>query len=152
MVAPSLGDVKAEDPSWDFDSSSDSVYTSEISDLNLKEVNLLKIIICSGLYPNVALPDEENAHRKSHEQVYHTASKNFVLVHPTSVYSTHYETMIKRSSTTEDTTFRKDWEFLCYVQLLETGKPYLINAIRVPIIHTCLLFSKYGKSIMILLG
>lgn len=149
MVVPQLADAKVEDPSWDF---GDSMYTSEVSDLNLKEVNLLKTIICSGLYPNVALPDEENAYRKGHEQVYHTASKNFVLVHPTSVFSTHFETMIKRPSTTEDSTFRKDWEFLCYVQLLETGKPYLINAIRVPIIHTCLLFSKYGKLIMILLG
>jgi hypothetical protein len=119
---------------------------SETTELTQQEVHLLKMIICSGLYPNVALPDEDNIHRKSNEQIYHTPTKNFVLVHPSSVYSIHYETMMKQRSSSKDSpTFHSDWEFLCYIQLLEISKPYLINTIRVPGVHTCLLFSKYSK-------
>jgi hypothetical protein len=113
---------------------------SQNTDIQLQRINLLKMIICSGFYPNIALPDEHNLHRKSHEQVYHTSSKNFVLVHPSSVYSTYYEIMIKKPSS-PDQLFSTNDELLCYVQLLEINKPYLIHSIRVPALPTCLLFS-----------
>ena len=33
---------------------------------------MLKVILCSGLYPQVAIPDEHNSYKPSTEQIYHT--------------------------------------------------------------------------------
>ena len=38
----------------------------------LADINLLKIILCSGLYPHVALADENNSGRSAAEQAFHT--------------------------------------------------------------------------------
>lgn len=42
-------------------------------------------------------------------------------------------------------------QLLCYLQLLQTTKPYLLNLTRVPGIHILLLFSKQCKFIYYLL-
>lgn len=36
------------------------------------QINLLKIILCSGLYPQVAISDECNTFKPNSEQVFHT--------------------------------------------------------------------------------
>lgn len=71
--------------------------------------SLIKLIICSGLYPQFAFPDEHNPYRKSNELVYHTQCKNkrelhmyiaiqqlisstakrFLSLHPSSVLTAH---------------------------------------------------------------
>ena len=38
----------------------------------MRDVNLLKIILCSGLYPNVAIADDCNSFKGNSEQAYHT--------------------------------------------------------------------------------
>ncbi|KAH3745620.1 ATP-dependent RNA helicase [Pelomyxa schiedti] len=95
--------------------------------LEREEITLLKAILCSGLYPNVALPDEHNAFHKESEQTYHTSYKEFVNVHPTSVFASC-------------TDFQQT-EVLVYVTLLHTNKPYITNAIRVPALQNLLMFA-----------
>ena len=38
----------------------------------LREINLLKIILCSGLYPNLAVADEGNSGKRDSEQLFHS--------------------------------------------------------------------------------
>ncbi|XP_074651789.1 putative ATP-dependent RNA helicase DHX34 [Tubulanus polymorphus] len=113
----------------------------------LRDINLLKIILCSGLYPQWAIADETNSYKKDSDQAFHTRQKGFILLHPTSIFATNpdilqpkqpeYEEM--RGMTKE--TFSTRNELLVYVSLLETNKPYLINTMRVPALQTLLLFS-----------
>lgn len=44
--------------------------------LTVSELNLVKLIISSGLYPNVAISDEANASRKESDSVFHTKYDN----------------------------------------------------------------------------
>jgi len=37
-----------------------------------KDNQLLKLIICSGLYPQIAIPDEFNSFKKDSDQIFHT--------------------------------------------------------------------------------
>ena len=43
-----------------------------------RDVNLLKIILCSGLYPQVAIADDCNTFKSSSEQAFHTKVQNLV--------------------------------------------------------------------------
>lgn len=43
------------------------------------QIVILKLILCSGLYPNIAFPDGANYGRKQSEQMYHTRKKRFVV-------------------------------------------------------------------------
>ena len=40
--------------------------------MNVRESTLLKVILCSGLYPQVAIPDEHNSYKSGSEQIFHT--------------------------------------------------------------------------------
>jgi hypothetical protein len=51
------------------------------------QINILKIVICSGLYPNIAIPDDANYSRRSSEQFFHTKTRKFVVMHPSSIYT-----------------------------------------------------------------
>jgi hypothetical protein len=50
---------------------------SRASSLSEKEIQLVKLILCSSLYPQLAIGDEHNAYRKSNEIVFNTPSKSF---------------------------------------------------------------------------
>lgn len=39
------------------------------ADLSSRQQTLLKLVLCRGLYPQLAMPDEHNATRKDSEQV-----------------------------------------------------------------------------------
>ncbi|KAI9138090.1 P-loop containing nucleoside triphosphate hydrolase protein [Paraphysoderma sedebokerense] len=104
--------------------------------LESMDLNLLRFIICSGLYPQLAITDELNPKRKLQDWVFHTKNMRFVTIHPTSVFYAKSE-LLEVKPTGID-------ELICYLQLLETTKPYLMNLIRVPAVHTCLMFAKSG--------
>ena len=158
--------------------------------LSHNQLTMLKLILCSGLYPNLAFPDTANMSRRISDQMYHTRFKRFVLVHPTSVFanaSISTTTTIESvsSMTTRnaqgyvtaandgdvDLTNMQDItdapfgarrpgpligstsdpqraivssvpEFLCYLNMMETHKPYLMNLFRVPALHASLLFGR----------
>lgn len=116
----------------------------------LREINLLKIILCSGLYPNLAIPDEGNTGKRDSEQLFHSQSKQFLLVHPTSVFVTRPDLLQPADAPVKQTTsssktlteFSSNHQLLAFVSLLETNKPYLVNAMRVPALQTLLLFAR----------
>ena len=115
----------------------------------LREINLLKIILCSGLYPNFAVPDEGNTCKRDSEQLFHSQSKQFLLVHPTSVFVTRPDLLqpVEPSSQTtqsskSQTQFSNSHQLVAFVSLLETNKPYLVNSMRVPALQTLMLFAQ----------
>lgn len=114
----------------------------------LGEINLLKIILCSGLYPQVALADENNSGRSDAEHAFHTKTKPFLLLHPTCVFAVRPD-LLRSAEMKDDETCPSDLrgklstnhQLLAYVSLLETNKPYLINTMRVPALQTVTMFS-----------
>ncbi|KAI9273017.1 P-loop containing nucleoside triphosphate hydrolase protein [Phascolomyces articulosus] len=119
---------------------------SRASELSNRDINLIKLIICSALYPQLAIGDEHNPYRKSNEIVFHTPVKKFLSIHPTSVIAAHPDWVqglgdnIRKDDLYVEQAMQH--QLLCYLQLLETNKPYLLGITRVPGIHTLLLFSK----------
>ncbi|KAG1519546.1 hypothetical protein G6F52_008518 [Rhizopus delemar] len=118
----------------------------KVSSLDDWQIQLVKLIICSALYPQLAIGDEHNAHRNSNEIMFHTPVKSFLSIHPTSVIASnpdwvqgHPSNTRKDDKMVEDT---MDQQLLCYLQLLETTKPFILNITRMPGIHALLLFSK----------
>ena len=115
----------------------------------LREINLLKIILCSGLYPNLAVPDDNNTWKRDSEQLFHSQSKQFLLVHPTSVFVTRPDLLqpvdppgYQSAASKSRAQLSASHQLLAFVSLLETNKPYLINAMRVPALQTLLLFAR----------
>jgi hypothetical protein len=47
---------------------------SRASTLSDREIELVKLVLCSSLYPQLAIGDEHNAYRKSNEIVFNTPS------------------------------------------------------------------------------
>ena len=45
---------------------------NESRSFTLRDVNILKIILCSGLYPQVAIADDCNSYKPDSEQAFHT--------------------------------------------------------------------------------
>ncbi|GAN03267.1 ATP-dependent RNA helicase DHX34 isoform X5 [Mucor ambiguus] len=114
--------------------------------LSDREIQLVKLVLCSSLYPQLAIGDEHNPYRKSNEIVFQVPAKNFLSIHPSSVIASHPEWVQgydektrKDDQTVEDSMYQ---QLLCYLQLLETNKPFLVNITRVPGIHSLLLFGK----------
>ncbi|KAJ3073573.1 DEAH (Asp-Glu-Ala-His) box polypeptide 34 [Podochytrium sp. JEL0797] len=133
---------------------------SDASNLTKRDANLVRLVICSGLYPHIAIPDESNAFRPASEQVYHTKTKRFVKMLPTSVFCMKPELLHPKQlptapppppqSTDQEPPKetldsirpkQQTTELLCYLELLETNKPYLTNVLRVPAVPICLLFA-----------
>ncbi|KAG7163889.1 probable ATP-dependent RNA helicase DHX34 [Homarus americanus] len=113
-----------------------------------KDMIMLKIILCSGLYPNVAIGDDHNNYKAGSEQLFHTSSKPFTVLHPNSVFASHPEVLQVVDSdivelpgfTTRHPASTKH-QLLVYVSLLETNKPYLVDTLRVPAAQVLLLFA-----------
>lgn len=112
-----------------------------------KDMIMLKIILCSGLYPNVAIADEHNNYKPGSEQLFHTSSKPFAALHPNSVFASHPEVLqvvdsdiIELPGFTARHPASTKHQLLAYVSLLETNKPYLVDTLRVPAAQVLLLF------------
>ncbi|KAA8594111.1 hypothetical protein FQN60_004945 [Etheostoma spectabile] len=105
-------------------------------DMSSRQQALLKLLLCRGLYPQLALPDEHNTARKDSDQVFHTKNKQGVVIHPTSVFASDPEVLqVPEDDTREMGPDRRDstrHQLLAFVTLLETNKPYLSNCVRVP--------------------
>lgn len=112
-------------------------------DLSSRQQALLKLLLCRGLYPQLALPDEHNTTRKDSDQVFHTRNKQGVVIHPTSVFASDPEVLhVPEDDNREMGPDRRDstkHQLLAFVTLLETNKPYLSNCVRVPALQALLL-------------
>ncbi|XP_020296312.1 probable ATP-dependent RNA helicase DHX34 isoform X2 [Pseudomyrmex gracilis] len=54
-----------------------------------KDLTMLKLILCSGLYPQFACADEFNYCKSMSEQLFHTKAKPYVALHPMSFFGNH---------------------------------------------------------------
>ncbi|KAI8064692.1 P-loop containing nucleoside triphosphate hydrolase protein [Gongronella butleri] len=110
-------------------------------------VLVLKLILCSALYPQFAMGDSHNPYRKSDELVFHAPVASFLSLHPSSALAHHPDWVrelgenVRRDDLAVEEGIQH--QLLCYLQLLETNKPYLLNLTRVPGVHMLLLFSKH---------
>eukprot|EP00795_Rhopilema_esculentum_P012353 gene12353-3006_t len=114
-------------------------------DFSYLEVNILKIIICSGLYPQVAVADESNPWKRVSDMAFHSKEKQFLSLHPSSVYAAKPELLIQDQAEIKGKTegrLENNKELLAFVSLLETNKPYIVNSMRTPMLQTLLLFSR----------
>lgn len=115
-----------------------------------RDVVILKAIIVSGFYPQIAIPDEFNYCKSGSQQFFHTFTKPFISLHPNGQFASNYE-LLKLSDSdiitekapyyTPRLSLSSVHQILCYQNLLETTKPYLLNCIRMPAASTLLLFS-----------
>ncbi|KAG8448719.1 hypothetical protein GDO86_015696 [Hymenochirus boettgeri] len=118
-------------------------------DLSSQDISVLKLIVCHGLYPQMAVPDDFNSCRKDSDQVFHTKNKNGVILHPTCIFSSnpellqvnnnHEETTLKDSGNKEQSSRH---QIVGFVSLLETNKPYLVNCVRLPALQGFLLLAR----------
>ncbi|XP_077467629.1 putative ATP-dependent RNA helicase DHX34 [Stigmatopora argus] len=108
-------------------------------DLSSRQQALLKLLLCRGLYPQLALPDEHNGTRKDTEQVFHTKSKQGIVIHPTSVFASDPEVLHVRDDPRDPSRDSSKHQLLAFVTLLETNRPYLSNCVRVPALQALLL-------------
>ncbi|UJR09789.1 hypothetical protein I4U23_014016 [Adineta vaga] len=113
-----------------------------------KDINMLKLILCSGLYPQVAIADEFNNYKRDCDQFFHTKTKQFVVLHPTSVFTYDPDNLLPPTSTKTITSsnnkkqvFSNQHELLVYVTLIETNKPYIMNVMRSPAMQTLFLYA-----------
>lgn len=118
--------------------------------LSEHEIRILKLIMCSGLYPNMAIADDCNSFKADQDQIFHTKSKPFVVLHPTSVFAFQPDVLVAKETEISlpavsgalirKTSVSEFHQVIFYVSLLETNKPYMMNCMRVPTLHTMLLF------------
>lgn len=109
----------------------------------------IKVILTSGLYPQIAIADEFNHLKSVNEQFFHTKMKPYTCPHPMSYFGNYCEVLQLTASEIEEKTgafqskmhLSAKHQLLCYVTLLETTKPYLMNTFRMPAAQTLLLFS-----------
>ncbi|KXS09241.1 hypothetical protein M427DRAFT_49751 [Gonapodya prolifera JEL478] len=152
VPADDISNMNIHDLEFALRNDASKLFKKADADLYRSDVNLLKLVIASGLYPHFAIPDENNYTRRETDQVFHTKHKKFVLMHPGSVFFAKPELvqpqLTERTSNTSASTLADLHprttinEILCYLQLMSTNKPYLLNVIRVPALHSCLLFAK----------
>ncbi|XP_076640084.1 putative ATP-dependent RNA helicase DHX34 [Colletes latitarsis] len=114
-----------------------------------KDLTMLKIILCSGLYPQFACADEFNYCKSSSEQLFHTKAKPYIALHPTSFFGNHPQVLqleeadiVSIPGFKSKTPVSSKHTILAYLSLLETTKPYLVNTLRMPAAQTLLLFSR----------
>ncbi|CAM5172692.1 unnamed protein product [Eretmochelys imbricata] len=117
--------------------------------LSSHQLALLKLVLCRGLYPQLAVPDQYNSCRKDSDQIFHTKNKQGIVLHPTCVFASSPELLQATEEKAEPGRSRGSQEglssrhqLLAFVSLLETNKPYLVNCLRAPALQALLLFSR----------
>ncbi|XP_075463160.1 putative ATP-dependent RNA helicase DHX34 isoform X2 [Ascaphus truei] len=125
--------------------------SSAAQGLSSQQLSLLKLIVCRGLYPQLAVPDAFNSSRKDSDQVFHTKNKQGVVLHPTCVFSSNPDLLqvenVEEDSSAAQTDSKTKGQssrhqILGFVSLLETNKPYLLNCVRLPALQGLLLLAR----------
>ena len=122
-----------------------------------KDLTILKFILCSGLYPQFATADEFNHAKGGPEQLFHTRVKPFNVLHPNCIFASNPEYLTLEDMDKVNVPgflnqtkypFSTKHQVLVYMSLLETNKPYVVNAVRMPALQSFLLFSRKIESNM----
>lgn len=118
------------------------------SAISYKDLSMLKLILTSGLYPQVAISDEFNSFKGGQDQIFHTRVKPFNVLHPNNIFASQPEVLaLDRMSIVTVPGFTtkhpasSGHQVLVYLSLLETIKPYLMASMRMPALPALLLFS-----------
>jgi hypothetical protein len=130
----------------------EDLHTTTRQRLEREGLELLKFALCSGLYPHFAVADKFNQYRKSGEFVFHTASGQQVLLHPSSSLQARLmgaalaglsssDGSVATSSGSSDNPLLP-CELYCFVKVLETRKPYLTSVFTCPGLQTLLLLAR----------
>ncbi|GBP85155.1 Probable ATP-dependent RNA helicase DHX34 [Eumeta japonica] len=115
-----------------------------------RDLVILKLVLCRALYPQIAVADEFNHCKTVSEQLYHTWSKPFVFLHPTSYFGKQPRLLqLTEADIQTDAPhgykskmpLSSNHQILCYLSLLETTKPYIVNSMRMPAAQTLLLLA-----------
>ncbi|XP_058062479.1 probable ATP-dependent RNA helicase DHX34 [Anopheles bellator] len=114
-----------------------------------RDLMTLKLILVSGLYPQVAIADEFNYCKSLSEQFFHTRSKPYVSLHPMSFFGNNAQVLQLTEAEIEEKPvlyksrqpLSSHHQIVCYLTLLETNKSYLTNTLRMPAAQTLLLFA-----------
>ena len=112
--------------------------------LSLKDMNMLKVIMCHGLYPNYALPDSNNGFRKASEQLFNTKHKKFLSLHPSSSlinFPEYFELKPEEHESNSAMAKSSDHQLVVFSHILATKKPFIVNSFRTPALQTLLLFA-----------
>lgn len=115
-----------------------------------KDIVLLKLILTSGLYPQIAIEDELNNSKTVTDRLYHTKTKSYVFLRPLSYFATNTDCLALHNDDIEvpppgyfsKHPISKKHQLLIYQSILETKKVYLVNVMRMPLLQTLLLFAK----------
>ncbi|XP_023017700.2 probable ATP-dependent RNA helicase DHX34 [Leptinotarsa decemlineata] len=115
-----------------------------------KDLMMLKLILTSGLYPQVAVEDEFNSSKTVSERLYHTKHKNYLFLRPMNYFALNPEILELHNNDIEvpppgyfsKRPISKRHQILVYQSILETKKVYLVNTMRMPALQTLLLFGK----------
>ena len=112
------------------------------------KIIFVTVLVCAGLYPQVAIADDNNTYIADQEQIFHSKDKNFLIIHPTSYFSYKPKSLEPAGKEqpdplqpTKKRLVSHRHQLLAYHSLLETAKPYLIMPCRVPALQSALLFS-----------
>ncbi|XP_075241329.1 putative ATP-dependent RNA helicase DHX34 isoform X2 [Convolutriloba macropyga] len=112
--------------------------------LSLKDISMLKVIMCHGLYPNYALPDSNNGFRKASEQLFNTKHKKFLSLHPSSSlinFPEYFELKPEDHEPNSAMAKSADHQLVVFSHILATKKPFIVNSFRTPALQTLLLFA-----------
>ena len=121
---------------------------NEFEPFTKRDLQMLQVLVCAGLYPQVAIADTANTYISDQEQVFHTKDKNFLVIHPTS-YFAYKPKSLEPAGREEPDPLQPSvkrlvshrHQLIAYHTLLETAKPYVIMPARVPALQSVLLFS-----------
>ncbi|KAI3636076.1 hypothetical protein MIR68_005957 [Amoeboaphelidium protococcarum] len=161
-----------------------------------ESVNILKFVLSSGLYPNVAIPDSGNQARGLQNRVYHSQHRKRLVMHPGGTFAQDNTALMRLSAPTntgksyqqqqsvnsnsnlspmnleednvdmaamdfdrsqlmdsldkrssEGSSIQQQFpnqqvqhEILCYLNVLETRRPFLVNVYKAAALQTLLLF------------
>jgi len=118
------------------------------SAISYKDLSMLKLILASGLYPQIALGDEHNSYKGGQDQMFHTRVKPFNVLHPNSFFASQPEALqldslsiVSAPGFTSKHPASANHQVLVYLSLLETVKPYVMESLRMPALPALLLFS-----------
>ncbi|KAJ8957873.1 hypothetical protein NQ318_001869 [Aromia moschata] len=115
-----------------------------------KDLTMLKLILTSGLYPQIAVEDEFNSSKTVSERLYHTKTKNYVFLRPMSYFATNPEILQLHNDDVEVPPSRVLQQAADQQEApgagvpIDTGnkKVYLVNTMRMPALQTLMLFAK----------
>lgn len=123
---------------------------NETSADSYKDLILLKLVLTSGFYPQIAVEDELNGSKSVAERLYHTKTKNYVFLRPLSYFAINPNVLEIHNDDIEippagyfsKRPISKKHQILIYQSILETKKVFLVNTMRMPTLQTLLLFAK----------